>query len=138
MRALAPAVLVFALASPATAMELESFRTPSNNIHCMYIEDEGRRSVQCEIHETTSARPALPRPGDCDLDWGDSFQLSESGRAGLVCHGDTIASPDSPMLAYGRSSHWGEISCRSAPSGLTCKNASGHGFSLSRAKQELF
>lgn len=138
MRALAPAVLVFALASPATAMELESFRTPSNNIHCMYIEDEGRRSVQCEVLEMSNAEPALPKPADCDLDWGSRFELGERGKSGMSCHGDTLASAESPMLAYGRSSHWGEISCRSAPSGLTCKNASGHGFSLSRAKQELF
>jgi hypothetical protein len=138
MRPLAPAVLILALVQPASATELQSFRTPSDNIHCMYIEDEGRRSVDCELLEMTNPEPAQPRPKDCDLDWGNSFWVGEDGDARMDCYGDTLASPEAPVLAYGRSSHWGSITCRSAPSGLTCRNADGHGFTLSRAKQDLF
>lgn len=138
MRRIAPALALLAWLTPAAAMELRSFRTPSDNIHCMYIADEGRNSVECELRERTNKDPALPKPADCDLEWGSRFALDEHGEAGMVCHGDTLLNPGAPVLHYGRSNHLGEIWCRSSPSGLSCRNPDGHGFTLSRAAQELF
>jgi hypothetical protein len=129
---------LLALASPAAAMDLESFRTPSDNIHCMLIRDGQAASVECELRSRNNARSALPQPADCDLEWGNRFALDAKGRAGMVCHGDTLITPDAPVLAYGTSLAWDGITCASSESGLTCKNRKGRGFSLSRAKQRLF
>jgi hypothetical protein len=60
------------------------------------------------------------------------------GQAVPVCAGDTVATPGAPILDYGRSYAAGGITCRSERSGMTCTNAQGSGFSLSRARQRLF
>lgn len=132
------AALAVVFATPAAAMDLESFRTPSDNIHCMFIRDEGASLVECELRTQTNAKPALPRPADCDLDWGSRFALDAKGKAGMACHGDTLVSPDAPVLDYGRSLGWDGITCSSEQTGLTCKNRRGRGFTLSRASQSLF
>jgi hypothetical protein len=113
------------------------FRTPSNNIHCAYDDYDGRAEVRCDIQ---SFKPgATPRPADCDLEWGDSFAIGEDDRIGvMLCHGDTVIMPDAEVLPYGSSWSEGGLSCLSETSGLTCRNAMGHGFSLSRAKQRVF
>lgn len=135
----AAALFLALLTLPAAAMELQSFRTPSDNIHCMFItDDDGRSSVECELRSRVSVKTAEPKPADCDLDWGNRFYLEAKGRAGMVCHGDTLISPDAPVIAYGEEARWNGITCASAETGLTCKNARGRGFSLSRAKQKLF
>lgn len=127
------------IASPAAAMDLQSFRSPSDNIHCMFItDDEGRSSVECELRSRANTRPARPRPADCDLEWGSRFALDATGKAGMVCHGDTIVDPSAPVVSYGEQLSAGGITCQSAETGMTCKNGKGRGFSLSRAKQTLF
>ncbi len=133
------AIILSTLATSATAMELRSFRTPSDNIHCLFIaDDDGRSSVECELRKRNGVKPVLPKPADCDLDWGNRFALDAEGRAGMVCHGDTLISPDAPVLGYGKQADWNGIACASAESGLTCRNRKGSGFTLSRAKQSLF
>lgn len=120
-------------------MDLQPFRTPSDNIHCLFITDGGQSSVECDLRSRSNTRPVLPYPADCDLEWGDRFAVGAKGKPGLVCHGDTLYSPGSPVLAYGKSMSWKSgIACTSEKSGLTCKNRQGHGFSLSRSKQRLF
>jgi hypothetical protein len=131
--------IFLAIANTATAMDLQSFRSPSDNIHCMFItDDEGRSSVECELRSRTNTGPALPRPADCDLEWGSRFALDAKGIAGMVCHGDTLVDPSAPVVGYGEQLSAGGIACRSAETGMTCKNGKGRGFSLSRAKQTLF
>ena len=127
------------LAAPVSAMDLQPFRTPSDNIHCLFIaDDDGQSSVECELRSRNNDEPLLPVPADCDLDWGSRFALDAEGQAGMVCHGDTLISPDVPVVGYGRKSAFNGITCASEKSGLTCSNGQGHGFSLSRAKQRLF
>jgi hypothetical protein len=83
-----------------------------------------------------NARP--PRPADCELDWGEAFEMTAKGSAGRICHGDTVADPQLPVLAYGEIWQRGGFTCRSEQTGLTCFNAMQHGFSLSRAAQRVF
>ena len=128
-----------AQAEPGTA-----FRSPSGNIHCMgdYRDiDSGKVSagVSCEIrghHE--NIRPAQKRPDDCDLDWGDGFSIGAKGRAEVYCHGDTVALANSRVLKYGDTVRGQGWQCTSRPSGMMCKNRSGHGFDISRGQQRLF
>lgn len=133
---LAPMAVIAAWTAPALAEEAY-FKTPSGNIHCAYFDYDDPPEVRCDIQSFT---PTMgKRPADCDLDWGDAFAVtSESKRGTMVCHGDTVISDQARTLAYGKTWKGDGIACSSETSGLTCKNAKGHGFSLSKAKQKVF
>jgi hypothetical protein len=116
------------------------FKTPSNNIYCQF--DEGVHGdvpsyLRCDIKE--SYGPLPPRPADCDLDWGGAYAVYEEDRPGeLFCHGDTTIDDALPTLLYGNVWRRGNIRCKSERIGLTCINALGRGFFLSRDSQRLF
>ena len=111
------------------------FRSPSKNIACQYFDYDGQNVLRCDIMEATvTAR----RPTDCELDWGKAFEMRSKGGAERLCYGDTVMDPGLPLLAYGDVWQRGGFTCKSEQSGVTCFNADRHGFSLSRAKQELF
>jgi hypothetical protein len=56
-----------------------------------------------------------------------------------VCHGDTVVEPGAPVLAYGKSSRQGSITCVSADTGVTCtQRPGGHGFLISRERYRIF
>ena len=114
---------------------LIGFQTPSKNVACQFYDDGGRATLRCDISEM-SARPSRPR--DCELDWGHAFEMSAKGDAGRICAGDTVMDPRLPPLAYGEVWQRAGFTCRSEPTGLTCFNPMQHGFSLSRARQEIF
>ena len=127
----------------ASEPELVGFRTPSNNIHCQSFEidaDKGGgkvRTVRCDIREISNRLP--PRPRDCDLEWGQAFELGTDAQpAERLCYGDTVQDPKLPALAYGQTWERGGLRCRSEQSGVTCTNAQGHGFELSRGAQRVF
>jgi hypothetical protein len=125
------------LAATARADTVISFRTPSGNIGCVFASGLGTpASLRCDIRSRLRPRPQRPR--GCDLDWGDSYEMTATGRVGLTCHGDTAIIPSSRVLAYGsRWTHAG-FTCRSRASGLTCRNRAGHGFFLSRQHSYRF
>jgi hypothetical protein len=109
------------------AGDSEQFRTPSNNIHCLYYQN----SLRCMVLDYVGKEP--PKPADCDLDWGAGATLEARGRAGLfVCAGDTIQDNGAPIVAYGSTWKRGGFVCKSTTAGLTCRNRSSVGFFLSR------
>lgn len=116
--------------------KLVFFRSPTGNISCLF--DVGEvTEVRCDMAQLN--RSFTTPPEDCDLDWGDSFAVAEGDRRGqLFCHGDTVVDPEAEVLDYGSSLSFGGIACLSAKTGITCQNADGHGFSLSRKQQKLF
>ena len=117
---------------------LAFFRTPSGNIGCLYASGGGGPAgLRCDIRSRLRS-PKPRRPPGCDLDWGDSLFLARTGRASLVCHGDTAIDPRAWALAYGARFRRDGIACSSQPAGLRCANASGHGFFLSRARWSRF
>ena len=128
------ALLAFGAANAGQAT-IDGFTMPSGNVACLYWSDNGKSSLRCDIRDTVAAPP---RPGDCDLEWGHSFEMEAKGPAGRICTGDTTFDPGLTDLAYGRIWQRGGFTCRSEPGGLTCFNAMQHGFSLSRAEQRLF
>ena len=137
--AAALAALACLAASGAGAEDVRSAQTPSRNIACMATPpgpDMPHSQLRCDIRETSARRP--PSPPDCDLDWGDAFELDPTGRGRLVCHGDTVADPAAPVIGYGTQWRAYGFVCTSQPNGLTCVNPAGHGFSLSRAVQKVF
>jgi len=131
-----PAFALVVLASPAVADDLYFFQSPSGNIHCM-IATGAYAEARCDAMHLT---PSYTRPpAGCDLDWGRSFAIGLYDRRGvLACVGDTVAMPGSDVLPYGEVVQLGGFDCVSEQSGMTCTNPTGHGFTLSKARQRVF
>jgi len=105
------------------------FLTPSKNIVCQFFTDNAQGVLRCDLMEMDT-RPR--RPADCD------FEMTAKGSAGRICVGDSVMDPSLPVLAYGEVWQRAGFTCRSEQTGLTCFNAMQHGFSLARAKQDVF
>ena len=130
------ALLSLIASGPANAQSgTIGFQSPSKNITCQYFDYDKQNTLRCDIRamETKPRRPA-----DCDLDYGGAFEMSAKGPAARICHGDTVMDNSLPVLAYGEAWQRGGFTCKSEQSGITCFNAERRGFSLARAKQEVF
>jgi hypothetical protein len=134
------ALAVLATAAPGrfdAHLQLESFQTPSGNIACMAddMDEDGRWELRCDVGER-EWEGGPPGP-DCEGDWGDSVGLRQTGRPFWVCHGDTILR-SGPVLGYGSTWRKGPFTCVVTRTGVTCRNRSQHGFTVSRASYRLF
>ena len=137
--ATAPATVSPSVTSPPTTSAgdgpdtLTFFRTPSGNIGCVVSKTEAR----CDIREHTWAAP--PKPKDCELDWGNGLYVDDTGKAGVLCAGDTALDPSAGILEYEDELKLGPLTCTSQESGVTCRETkSFHGFTLSRTSYHLF
>jgi len=129
------AALLFALPGSAiAAAAFVQFRTPSGNIGCAYSSPPA--SLRCDILSGLKPRP--PKPRGCDLDWGFGYTLAPTGRARVVCAGDTAVDRRAKALRYGRTWSRGGLTCTSRIGGLRCTSRSGHGFFLSRLRSFSF
>lgn len=120
------------LAGPALA-DVSPFKTPSGNIECYIGTGDGPPDLSCTIFSFTGT-PNVPRPLSCSGAWGHEYTLLARGPVRMSCGGpgSKNAAPGVEVAPYGVSADWGGISCTSERTGLTCKNADGHGFILSR------
>jgi hypothetical protein len=121
------------------------FKTPSGNIVCYHSpgpRDLPRAFLECVIR--SGLKPAPPRRPCREGGYaGDRVQLLATGRTYVPsCAGDPGAAVGlqigARVLGYGKTWSGGGLSCRSAFAGLTCRNKSGHGFFLSRARWRRF
>lgn len=127
-------------AAPAGGAKSGHFKTPSGNIVCVY----SATGVLCGIKSGLKPKPPYTR--ECrriGLDHNaDRISLGATGRADpIACSGDAgpfVGERSAPVLAYGKTWNRGGLRCRSAFAGLTCRNKSGHGFFLSRARWRRF
>ncbi len=122
-------------AAPVSAQEsgIDTFQTPSGNTQCLY--DRSQKALRCTVLNSTAK--LTPKPADCDLDWGSDVEINATGRPGHVCAGDTIQG-HYRTVKYGVTWRNGPFSCTPATTGLTCRNLSKHGFTISKAKQRFF
>lgn len=112
------------------------FRTPSTNIYCNGSMEGG--DISCTIVERSSG-PAAPRPASCTGNWGHTFSLDRNGPARIECNAHNLRpSRYSSVAEYGTTLQLGENTCQSESTGLTCRNARGHGFFLSRRSQQFY
>jgi hypothetical protein len=111
------------------------FQSPSKNIACQYFDYDRQNILRCDI-AVMEGKPR--RPADCDLDYGGAFEMNAKGSAARICHGDTVMDPRLPVLGYDEVWQRGGFTCKSERTGVTCFNSDRHGFSLARAKQEVF
>ena len=128
----ATAALLAGTASASAA--IDTFRTPSGNIGCVY--DSRPAYLRCDIR--SGLRPAPARPKGCALDWGLSLNMGRTSRARTTCAGDTALDPRARVLRYGSTWRRGPFSCTSRTAGLTCRNAAGHGWFMSRQRWRRF
>jgi len=101
------------------------FATPSRNIVCNfgYL---GTKSLSCVVF--SAAR----------VEQGQKvWTLPARGRPHVRFVVGNIGT-EVPVLRYGRSWRRNSLSCISRRTGLTCRNRAGHGFTLSRERQQLF
>lgn len=135
-----PASLAFA--QGAGDASVAGFKSPSANIHCQYFDGASDKPpsanvIRCDIKSIGNPLPR--RPKDCDLEWGQAFEMNDrAGPAQRLCYGDTVMDPRLPVLPYGGAWQRGGIACKSEQSGVSCVNAKGNGFELSRNAQRLF
>lgn len=126
-------------AAAAQGMTPTGFQLPSGRLHCQAQSADPASgqaaTVRCDVMGASFRAP--PRE-DCPLDFGDALSLSATGRATWVCHGDTVADPRLPVLAYGQVWNWHGLRCSSAVTGVRCVNRDGHGFELARRQARVF
>ena len=121
----------------AGELELSAFRMPSGNVGCMYAKFAGQPAfLRCDI--LSGIKPLPPKPRACELDWGTAIGLNRTGRARLMCVGDTAYDPRARVLAYGTTWRRNGFTCTSRTTGLRCSNLSGRGFKLSRQRSTRF
>jgi len=127
--------ILLALLIPASASaKFVFFQTPSHNIGCLY--QSSPAALRCDIR--SGLKPPPSKPKGCTVDWTGGYQVGATGRAQKVCAGDTVLSPNARVIGYGTTWRSGPFTCKSASSGLRCKNRSGHGFVLSRQHSYRF
>ncbi|WP_103224632.1 DUF6636 domain-containing protein [Roseibium marinum] len=130
-------VFFWICAGPALA-DIWTFETPSQNIQCSVGEDFNVLSdIICTIINRSDP-PALPKPNWCNSDWGHTFSMKERGTVEVHC-GETDRSKGGfDRAEYGVTGEFGGFVCHSSKKGLRCSNRDGHGFFLSRARQDVF
>ena len=133
--AVAALAAVAATAPALAATPAAFFASPSRNIGCVIIDGTAR----CDIRTRDWRLPRRPRSCPMIVDFGQGLILTATGRARLVCAGDTAMDPQAPILPYGRTITRGAISCTSARTGMTCRSSrTRHGFFISRQSYRLF
>jgi hypothetical protein len=127
-----------ALGGADAPSQLEQFRTPKGEgmVGCVWSSSDGAEGLRCDFVGGERRPPAKPR--SCDLDWGGAFSLPAAGRPRRLCRGDTAIDPGAPVVRYGKVKALGTFSCASAATGLQCRNAAGHGFTLLRGRTVRF
>ena len=128
-------IIGFSSLPTTAAPNLIGFQTPSKNIHCAGFVDASGTSLRCDILQNNAKIPA--RPKDCQLDYGNAFEMTLKGKSQRLCYGDTVADAY-PILQYGTTWKWAGFVCNSSTTGVRCINLSGHGWQISKSAQTLF
>jgi hypothetical protein len=131
--AVGPAPL--AHADPSTVFEV--FQSPSGMIACQLLLDPVQSTdpwVSCDIRDHSWVNP--PRAASCEHHWGDGVSLQRGRPATMDCRGDWLFG-DNPVLPYGATKTFFGITCDSEPTGMACRDDTGHFFSLSRDSYQL-
>lgn len=117
---LAVAVAALVLA-PGAGAYVGAFHTPARAVYCEADQAGSGVLLRCSV-EGQGVRQWSMRP---------------SGRAQVRRVYANIAT-QTPALAYGRTWRKAGFACTARRTGLTCRNGSGHGWSLSRERQRIF
>lgn len=119
---------------PAANADMQFFTSPSGNVACL----SDAEWVRCDIRQRVWSPP--PRPADCSnqTGFGQGIMLNARGGAQFVCAGDTTFGSNARVLQYGQRLNRGSYSCASETAGISCRNAAGRGFMISREAYRIF
>lgn len=111
------------------------FQTPTGNSRCSFSHSRSYTPfLRCDF---VSDVAPLAKPQGCESEWGFSIGLQPRTRPEPQCVSDAFDTRGS-VLQYGETWSEGGIACTSRPTGLRCVNTVGHGFNLTRQRQDLF
>jgi hypothetical protein len=121
-------------APPAGTLYLTVFRSPSGNIGCQMQ----TWAARCDVDLRDWAPPA--KPSSCKYTWGQGLRIAAQfhDNTTWVCSGISLVDKSAAALPYGDKNYAGTITCSSAQAGITCKNAGGHGFFISKSRYRIF
>ena len=120
--------------SAGTVMHGTSFRMPGNTVACELDGAtamgplKGQQSLSCTV-----ITPQFQTASRGQRIWG----VGRTGEPRAFWVMGNVADT-TPTLAHGRTWSVGRFTCTSKPAGLTCRNKSGHGFTLSPKTQQTF
>lgn len=122
----------------------QMLHTRGGKIGCQFASGGSlpRAVLRCDIRGGLKPRP--PRPKRCsssefDVDWAQGIVLQATGRAQVVCAGDTTLGARGRLLRKGSVWRRGGIACHVlAAQRLVCANARGHGFVLSPRRWRVY
>ena len=128
--AAAVASILFASVGLSSAWAQEGFRSPTGNIHCQFSAVDGDATIRCDLRQVSNR--SFPRPRNCDLEFGQAFEISARAARGTpLCYGDTAQDDRLPVLPYGRAgsaqvlpAYRSKAACRAgtpAAMGLRCR-----------------
>jgi hypothetical protein len=109
-----------------------AFQTSDGNVGC----ELSGSSVRCDIAARVWSPPA--KPSSCQLAWGQGLAVGPSGAAHFVCAGDSALDPGGTVVPNGADDEVGSVSCQVRYFGVTCFDAAGKGFSISRTGYTTF
>jgi hypothetical protein len=117
-------VAAMALSAAPAFARTKSFRTPSKNIYCLYMSNQGPGPwIRCDVRSLNDT----------------AFRVDRRHKGRKIHITDSVFNPHAKVLRYGTSLRVGPFTCASRTSGLTCKSrTSGHGFRISRQRQKTF
>lgn len=126
---------------PAGAIDLAAtssvpqFDNESTTVTCLF-ESAGGVSVRCDVMPPSGW--SVRKPADCQDAYGDSVMLAARPR--LVCHGDTIWSPDTTkVIKKGQTYRFKNLWCTAgSTTEVTCRNPDGRGFTVSQKSYRVF
>ncbi len=121
---------------------LPGFRSPSQNISCLFVPGSGGGGSRllCTIARSaygTSLQARCMAPSGAGVDW-HGFELTTRRAGGISCSGGILYNPATQhpkyvTLPYGKTWQRAGFTCLSRITGITCRNRSGHGLFISRA-----
>jgi hypothetical protein len=120
----AAAALAALVLAPAAWAAVGGFATPSRNIACEADRAGHTTKLSCVVFSSSGQRGEK------------TWWMLSTGRARVRFVQANIAT-EVPVLRYGRTWRQNGFTCVSRRTGLTCRNRSGHGFFLSRARQRI-
>ena len=141
------AAMVLALATAVTAAPaagktpLPGFRSPTGNIRCFLL-SVPTGNLLCSIQRADYSKTLQDRclnphgQKGAGVDW-HGFLLPAAKRGEVNCSGGILYNPDTQRptyvnLAYGKTWRHAGLTCASRATGITCRNARGHGIFVSR------
>lgn len=133
---LSPVAAAVLLASPVMADGF-GFRTPTGNIYCNGSIEGGAELTCTIVNRDPGSSP--PGFGNCPAGYEFIVDLQERGPPTGQC-GRPSGGPSTytDVANYGVTGTFGRIVCLSEQTGFSCRNADGHGLSLSRRSQRVF